>query len=499
MSGAWPVPVPRGFRVGRWEVRECLGSGAFAAVYAGKLVEPGPDGEGDGYDGGGSLPSRAALKFLPTGTRTPRQLAHLRELADRELELLTTLRSPRLIRMYETLTVDAPDQPDIDGATVLVLEAATESLDALLDRTPHPPVQGPALLSQVCAGLYQLHAAGWVHGDLKPANVLLMKDGSARLGDFSLAAELEGTHAYAPGFTTPDYTAPELLWADLSERGQQVRPTADVWAFGVLAHVVLTGSYPLPGGSAEARRDAVVRYARGTEELRLSPQLPAAWREIVADCLSRTHEERAAHDTASLLRRTEAAAGTAVTRPLLPLLRRTRSGDGRGRGRGRGRRGARRLVMGGGLAALGVLGAGAALTYTLVSERDSGPEYGYHRCPDDSVCFFSEPNGTGEMCAWRDNDTDWLTGRDRCPWTRDHPVRSIFNNGDETTGPASVEYFRGRDFTPVGEDVHRPNSRNRTGCTAQRNQGNLAGTYAPLSHRWIDHCGSPSPSPSPSP
>ncbi|CAM5531671.1 hypothetical protein SGLAM104S_08212 [Streptomyces glaucescens] len=159
--------------------------------------------------------------------------------------------------MYETLTVDDPGRPGLDGATVLVLEKAEGSLAALLARAPRPP-RGPALLAQICEGLHQLHGAGWVHGDLKPANVLLMGDGSARLADFNMAAELEGTHAYTPAFATPDYTPPELLWSEIGERGRRIRPSADIWAFGVLAHLVLTGAFPLPGATPAARRDAAV-------------------------------------------------------------------------------------------------------------------------------------------------------------------------------------------------------------------------------------------------
>ncbi|MEU1044951.1 protein kinase [Streptomyces sp. NPDC005897] len=305
----YAVPVPKGYRIGPWEVREPLASGAFATVYDATRAE----GEGEG-----ELPRRAALKFLPTGTRTPRQLHHLRDLAEREVQLLRRLRSPRLIRMYDTLTVDDPDRPELDGATVLVLERAAGSLDAVLARTPRPDA-GAALLAQICEGLHQLHHAGWVHGDLKPANVLLMADGSARLADFNLAAELEGTHAYTPAFATPDYTPPELLWPEVDERGTRIRPSADVWAFGVLAHVVLTGEFPLPGGTSEARSDAATRYARGREELRLSPGLPDAWRDILRDCLAPSHAERTT-DTASLLRRVEEAAGASRS-ARLPRLR----------------------------------------------------------------------------------------------------------------------------------------------------------------------------------
>ncbi|MFI8217722.1 protein kinase [Streptomyces sp. NPDC085932] len=335
MTEPYAVPVPKGYRVGVWEVREPLATGAFGSVYTARRI-----GDSD------VLPPTAALKFLPTGTATPRRLAHLRELIEREVELHRRLRHPRLVRMYETLTVDDPGRPGLDGATVLVLERAEGSLSALLAATPRPAA-GPALLAQICEGLAQLHGAGWVHGDLKPANVLLMKDGSVRLADFNMAAELEGTHAYTPAFSTPDYTPPELLWTEIGERGRRIRASADVWAFGVLAHLVLTDSFPLPGATPAARRDAAAAYARGTDELRLSPRLSDDWRRIISACLTRTHEKRITAE--ALLRRVEAAAGTrARHRPFrLPRLR-------------PGRRPRRASVVAG--AAVGVT-AVAALTY----------------------------------------------------------------------------------------------------------------------------------------
>ncbi|MFJ7177015.1 protein kinase [Streptomyces massasporeus] len=335
MTEAYAVPVPKGYRVGDWEVREPIATGAFGSVYAARRV-----GDGTG------LPPTAALKFLPTGTATPRRLAHLRELVEREVELYRRLRHPRLVRMYQTLTVDDPGRPELDGATVLVLEKAEGSLSALLAATPRPAA-GPALLAQIAEGLAQLHGAGWVHGDLKPANVLLMADGTVRLADFNMAAELEGTHAYTPAFSTPDYTPPELLWTEIGERGRRIRPSADIWAFGVLTHLVLTGSFPLPGATATARRDAAAAYARGVDELRLSPELPDDWREIVRACLTRTHRQRI--DGTSLLHRVTAAAGPDRRVPRLPRLRTAR----------RLRRGSVAAVLAGAAAAL------AALTYGI--------------------------------------------------------------------------------------------------------------------------------------
>ncbi|MFC8085669.1 serine/threonine-protein kinase [Streptomyces sp. NPDC057340] len=459
MTEPYAVPVPRGYRVGAWEVHEPLATGAFGSVYAARRTaaptvpgagsagrtghpgqaaardtghpgedtpvrtdRPGEDGPGtegtaDGGPGGvgdarraetgAGLPADVALKFLPTGTGTPRQLAHLRDLVEREVELLRRLRQPRLIRMYETLTVDDPAHPRLDGATVLVLERAEGSLSALLAAAPRPPA-GPALLAQVCEGLQQLHRAGWVHGDLKPANVLLMKDGSVRLADFNMAAELEGTHAYTPAFSTPDYTPPELLWSEIGERGRRIRPSADVWAFGVLAHLVLTGSFPLPGGTPAARRDAAVAYAGGTHELRLSPKLPPAWREIVLACLTRTHADRIGTD--ALLRRVTGAAGSAHGTARFPL-------------RPRGR--PRRWVP---AAAAGVLAALAALGY------------GVARWTDDARAPLADPRpgGTASAAAASYGAAELRTDRDVPPAYRLLIVETAHDCGREEVSPALI-------------------------------------------------------------
>ncbi|WP_370666746.1 serine/threonine protein kinase [Streptomyces sp. IBSBF 2507] len=407
MTEPYAVPVPRGYRVGSWEVREPLATGAFGSVYAAERTGQTDDTVGV-VGGGGGLPDAVALKFLPTGTGTPRQLSHLRDLVEREVELLRRLRRPRLIRMYETLTVDDPGHPRLDGATVLVLERAEGSLAALLAAEPRPPA-GPALLTQVCEGLQQLHRAGWVHGDLKPANVLLMADGSVRLADFNMAAELEGTHAYTPAFATPDYTPPELLWSEIGERGRRIRPSADVWAFGVLAHLALTGSFPLPGGTATARRDAAVAYARGTHELRLSPELPAPWREIVRACLTRTHADRIGTD--ALLRRvtgaTGAASGTARLSLRLPRARR------------------RRGVPAAAAAALVTL---AALGYGVARWADDGrdPGAGPH------------PGGTASVAAASYGARELRTDRDVPPAYRLLIVETAHDCGHKEVSPALI-------------------------------------------------------------
>ncbi|WCD98937.1 protein kinase [Streptomyces sp. HUAS 31] len=456
-ESSYAVRVPRGYRVGVWEVVEPIASGAFGSVYAARRAEP---AEG--------LPAEAALKFLPTGTQTPRQLRHLRELAERETELLRRLRRPRLIRMYEALTVDDAGRPGLDGATVLVLERAEGSLDQLLDRlsarrgaaADHAVAVpgGPSLVAQICEGVAHLHHAGWVHGDLKPANVLLMADGSVRLADFNLAAELDGTHAYSPAFATSDYSPPELLWAEVGERGHQTRPTADIWAFGILAHVVLTGSPPFPGANPTARREAVQRYAKGRDELRLSPELPDVWRQIVTDCLAPTHADRAPHSAQSLLRRVEAAAGAARS-PRLPRLK--------------PRRGPHPAVLWSLLAVAAV----SLATAGLLALREPAPQ-GYARCDRGDVCFFTKPDGQGEMCAWYEYDDDWVGGIVTCDWAKTTRPRSAFNNGYVGDPHHDVRLFReaGRK-TPFG-------------CVQELQKVNFPdpGGLVIRSHEWVRSC-----------
>ena len=136
-TAGWAIQVPIGYRVGGWEVVRPIATGSWASVYEGRRV----DGEGGATAG---LPDRAALKFLPTGTLTPRQLGHLAEMAARELRAHRKLRHPRLIGFHHTLVVDDPGHPELDGAAVIVMERAAASLADALARAAGGPVPDAA-------------------------------------------------------------------------------------------------------------------------------------------------------------------------------------------------------------------------------------------------------------------------------------------------------------------------------------------------------------------
>ncbi|HEY0344547.1 MAG TPA: serine/threonine-protein kinase [Solirubrobacteraceae bacterium] len=302
MSGAL-VDVPAGYRAGGWEVEARIASGSWASVYAARRVQPPRAPEDPPQDVCG------ALKFLPGGTLSPAQRADLQDAVSEEVRFHQQADHPRLIRTFETFVVDDPARPALHGAVVLAMERASTSLDDLLKTvTPPEPVPDAArLICEICEALVHMHALGWVHGDLKPSNVLLMEDGTVRLADFGLARELEGTHAYAPRLGSSDFLPPEWWTERIGPKGIATRTTTDIWALGVSVHQLLTGGMlPFPGASARARAAAAQAYAAGQAQLRLADELPAAWRPIVADCLARDHETRRAHSAATILARIHA-------------------------------------------------------------------------------------------------------------------------------------------------------------------------------------------------
>jgi serine/threonine protein kinase len=258
----WALNVPIGYRAGDYTVHRAIAAGSFAGVYEGR--------DGD---------VRVALKFLPTGTLTPRQLKHLRQMVDKETTAHQRLAHPRVITLRESFTLDDPSNPELDGAAVLVMDLAAGTAADL----PRPVPE--RVIHEICEGLAHVHAEGWVHGDIKPSNILIMEDGSARLGDFGLTTELDGTHAYAAPIGSLDYMQPARRSAPLSEEGSVIRPADDVWALGITACLLLTGHHPFTGANPRARAIAAQDFVDGRGSLSLDG-LSEHWRAWITDCLT---------------------------------------------------------------------------------------------------------------------------------------------------------------------------------------------------------------------
>lgn len=98
----------------------------------------------------------------------------------------------------------------------------------------------PRLVSHIASGLDALHAAGLVHRDVKPSNIMLDEEGAAVLTDFGLAKGPSYTTLTKPGqvMGTLDYLAPELI------KGAPASPASDIYAFGCIVFECISGAPP---------------------------------------------------------------------------------------------------------------------------------------------------------------------------------------------------------------------------------------------------------------
>ncbi|MFI0965801.1 protein kinase [Streptomyces sp. NPDC021080] len=177
-----------------------------------------------------------AIKYLGEHLRGDREfLARFRA----EARLLGDLRHPCVVRLYEYV--------EARGGAAIVMEAVDGvSLRQLLRRHGATgPEAALVLLKGSLLGLGAAHAAGVVHRDYKPENVLVRADGTSALADFGIAVR-SGRETEAAG--TPAYMAPEQ-W-----RGEPAGPAGDVYAAAAVFHECLTGRRPFTGDDVSALR-----------------------------------------------------------------------------------------------------------------------------------------------------------------------------------------------------------------------------------------------------
>jgi hypothetical protein len=211
---------------GRYRLDQHIGNGGMAEVWRAT----------DGRTG-----RTVAVKRLHPG------LAHdptSRARFAREVEAARTVDHPAAVRV-----LDAGEGPD---GTWLAMEylAGGSLADRLLDG-PLPAVTVAAIGADIAEALAAVHAAGLVHRDVKPSNILLDAAGGARLGDFGIARTeapdgLEDVTATGDVVGTLRFLPPEVL------AGGPAAPASDVWALGAVLYEALTGRPPFDASSPAA-------------------------------------------------------------------------------------------------------------------------------------------------------------------------------------------------------------------------------------------------------
>jgi serine/threonine-protein kinase len=202
-----------------------------------------------------------------------------------------------------------------DGVPYIVMELLSgQTLADRLEEGPLPVADVLRVCSQVATALGAAHELGIVHRDVKPANIMVTANGTAKVVDFGVAAVIgDLSDKDAVLFGTPAYVAPERL------SGGAVVAATDVYGLGVLLYRMLTGYMPW---SAESTTQMLVAHMY-VEPDPLPPLtgLPPEVVEVCQGCLAKEPEDRpAAAEVAEILAASAASLkGKVVARPARPL------------------------------------------------------------------------------------------------------------------------------------------------------------------------------------
>jgi YVTN family beta-propeller protein len=266
-GGNGESPLPPGSTFAGHRIEEVIGSGGMGVVYRARHL---------------ALERERALKVVAPKLSADERF---RERFKRESRLAAQVEHPNVIpvhhageergQLYLAMRL-------VDGVDLRSLVEASGPLD---------PAHAVRVLTGIAAGLDAAHAGGLVHRDVKPANVLIERDGDAErvfLTDFGisrLATSAESLTATGEFFGSVDYVAPEQI------EGEPLDRRTDVYALGGILHFVLTAQPPFPRDTELAKLFAHANAPppRPSEAV---PGLPPAIDDVIAKAMAKRPEDR---------------------------------------------------------------------------------------------------------------------------------------------------------------------------------------------------------------
>lgn len=248
---------------GRYRIEAELGRGGQAVVYRATQVD---------------LERQVALKVFDEGyLARPGALERFR----REAIASGRLTHPHIVTVY--------DAGEIDGVAYIAMRlVGGDTLGARLRRAGAlPPAEALGVLDDIAGALDSAHAAGTVHRDVTPGNILLDPDDGAYLSDFGLVRmdDMPGLTRRGDWLGTAEYVSPEQV------EGDQAQPASDRYALAAVAFEALTGRPPYVHREPSAVLLAHVRDAvpRASE---INPALPPSVDAVLERALSKAPGER---------------------------------------------------------------------------------------------------------------------------------------------------------------------------------------------------------------
>ena len=222
-----------------------------------------------------------AVKILPIGKSTPYTVTNFQ----REIQMQAKMDHPNLVRAFDA---------GKDGQVHYLVTEFVPGMDLRQYIRSHGYLdmnQAASIIRQVANGLQYAHDQGLTHRDIKPGNIMVSPDGTAKLSDLGLSgfiddSENDPRHGKIVG--TADYLAPELI-----RNPKDVSTVSDIYSLGCTLYYAITGKVPFPGGNT---KDKVRRHLHEHpwHPRRFNPNVTEEFVDLIADTMEKNPEKRLA-------------------------------------------------------------------------------------------------------------------------------------------------------------------------------------------------------------
>jgi serine/threonine protein kinase len=197
----------------------------------------------------------------------------------REAQIVSQLSDPAIVNLYDVGIEDG-------SIAFLVMEYVPgKTLQQVLAATPIPVARACAWTADLAGALRGAHRAGVIHGDIKPANILVTEDGKVKLGDFGIARFATQVSRSGQLLGTPAYLSPEQIL------GETQSTRSDLFSLGIVLYQMVTGVAPFEGSSVSAVC-AQILSAEPMPPSQRNPAVPPGLDHVILRCLAKSPADR---------------------------------------------------------------------------------------------------------------------------------------------------------------------------------------------------------------